>query len=404
MIQIMLLLYGGLLAQLLYPAVVVLIAQWRKQKAPPGIKTRPVRFACIITAYRNIDIARPLVDSLLKQTHRDHRVYLVADECPEFDFGISDERFTPLVPEHPLQLKIKSIQYAMDRLAEPPDYVVIFDADNVAHPDFLSSLIPWLTAGYHCVQGRRTAKNLDTVFAALDSLGEHYKNYLEREVAFRLGSSAVISGSGMATAYHLYKAYLESDEIQRGKSQWKKMLQEDKILQNFLLRRNERIAYARKALVYDEKVRSGDAVETQRSRWLYSYFQNIPNAIGLLKRGLWGGSFNQVYFGAITLVLPMFLQVSFAGICLLTALIWAPVWALLFALGLAIFAVNLIWVLHLDDAPRKVKRVVWQAPLFMLRQARALWKMRNPNRNFRHTEHSREIRVEEVLGKENERG
>lgn len=404
MIRIMLLLYGWLFAQLLYPAVAVILAQWRKKRSLHGIKTRPVCFACIITAYRNIDIARPLVDSLLKQTHRDHRIYLVADECPEFDFGISDERFISLVPEYPLQLKVKSIQYAMDRLAEPPDYVVIFDADNVAHPDYLSSLTPWITAGYRCVQGRRTAKNLDTVFAALDSLGEHYKNYLEREVAFRLGSSAVISGSGMATEYHLYKAYLESDEIQRGKSQWKKMLQEDKILQNFLVRRNERIAYSRQALVYDEKVRSGDAVETQRSRWLYSYFQNIPNALGLLKRGLWGGGFNQIYFGAITLVLPVFIQVSFAGICLLTALIWAPVWALLFALGLAIFAVNLIWVLHLDDAPRKVKRVVWQAPLFLLRQFKALWKMRNPNRNFRHTEHSREISVEEVLGKENERG
>jgi cellulose synthase/poly-beta-1,6-N-acetylglucosamine synthase-like glycosyltransferase len=399
MIPIILLLYGWLLAQLWYPAIAVLLAQWRKQKAPSGIKARPVRFACIITAYRNIDIARPLVDSLLKQTHPDHRVYLVADECPEFDFGISDERFISLVPEHPLQLKIKSIQYAMDRLVELPDYVVIFDADNVAHPDFLSSLSPWITDGYRCVQGRRTAKNLDTVYAALDSLGEHYKNYLEREVAFRLGSSAVISGSGMATEYLLYKAYLESDEIQRGKLQWKKMLQEDKILQNFLLRSDERIAYARQALVFDEKVRSGDAVETQRSRWLYSYFQNIPNAIGLLRRGLLRGSFNQIYFGAITLVLPMFIQVGLAGICLLTALFWTPVWALLLTLGLVTFAATLIWILYLDDAPESVKRAVWQTPLFMLRQAKALWKMRNPNRNFRHTEHSKEMGVDEVLRK-----
>ncbi|MCC7467231.1 MAG: glycosyltransferase [Saprospiraceae bacterium] len=397
MTWILLLLYAGLLAQLCYPALAVILAQWRKQKAPVSDKSTPVRFACIITAYRNIDIARPLVESLLQQTYSNHRIYLVADACPDFDFGVRDERYLTLIPDQPLHLKIKSIQYAMDRLVEQPDYVVIFDADNVAHPDFLAGLIPWIKAGFSCVQGRRTAKNLDTSYAALDSLGEHYKNYLEREVAFRLGSSAVISGSGMATEYSLYKAYLESDEVQQGQLQWKKMLQEDKILQNFLLRQNERIAYARQAVVYDEKVRSGEAVETQRSRWLYSYFQNIPNALGLVWRGLLGGSFNQVYFGAITLVLPLFIQVGLAGICLLTALFWSPVWALWLALGLVIFATNLLWVLHLDGAPGKVKRVVWQAPQFILRQAKALWKMRDPNRNFRHTEHSKVVNVENVL-------
>jgi cellulose synthase/poly-beta-1,6-N-acetylglucosamine synthase-like glycosyltransferase len=401
MIWIMLLLYTLLLAQLLYPAVAVLVAQCLRQTIPAATKNDSLRFACIITAYRNIDIARPLVESLLQQTCQDQRIYLVADECPDFDLGITDERLLVLVPDKPLHLKIRSIQYAMDWLVEQPDYVVIFDADNVAHPDFLAGLVPWIKAGFSCVQGRRTAKNLDTSYAALDSLGEHYKNYLEREVAFRLGSSAVISGSGMATAYTLYKAYLESEEVQQGQLQWKKMLQEDKILQNFLLRRNERIAYARHAMVYDEKVRSGEAVETQRSRWLYSYFQNIPNALGIFWRGLSGGSFNQGYFGAITLVLPMFIQVGLAGICLLTAFFWAPVWALLLASGMVIFAANLLWVLHLDGAPGRVKGVIWQTPRFIFQQVKALGKMRDPNRNFRHTEHSKVVNVEKVLQERN---
>lgn len=61
----------------------------------------------------------------------------------------------------------------------------------------------------------------------------------------------------MATETNLYKAYLASPEIEQGQHQWKKMLQEDKILQNFILRQGGTIAYARKALVYDEKVDTG---------------------------------------------------------------------------------------------------------------------------------------------------
>ncbi len=87
-------------------------------------------------------------------------------------------------------------------------------------------------------------------------MGEHYKNYLERYVPYLLGGSAVISGSGMATESVLYQAYLASPEIEQGQHQWKKMLQEDKILQNFLIQQNKRIAYARNAVVYDEKTRA----------------------------------------------------------------------------------------------------------------------------------------------------
>ena len=75
------------------------------------------------------------------------------------------------------------------------------------------------------------------------------------------------------------------------------MLQEDKILQNNLLYKDEKIVYAKNAIVFDEKVVSGDQVETQRSRWLFSYFQNLPNSSGLILKGLTRFSWNQFFFG-----------------------------------------------------------------------------------------------------------
>ena len=386
--------------QLVYPFFTVLLAQLFRKTPRRKLDTNPAipakHFACIITAYRNANIAQPLVDSLLRQSYPNLSIYLVADECPAFDFGVSDPRFRALIPVNPLRLKAKSILYAIENFQQNPDYIVIFDADNLAHPEFLTEINQFALQGFSCIQGQRTAKNLDTVYAALDSMGEHYKNYIEREVPFRLGGSAVISGSGMATETSLYQAYLASPEIEQGKQQWKKMLQEDKILQNFLLRQGEQIAYARQAIVYDEKVETGDAVETQRSRWLFSYFQNVPNALGILRRGFLSLNFNQLYFGLVTLVLPMFIQVALAVGLMIGAFLVAPFWAFGLFGALLVFALNLLWVLYLDEAPKAVKKAVWQAPKFVLRQFLGLFKMINPNKNFKHTEHRKVISLEEI--------
>lgn len=389
-----------ILVQLAYPAVSVSIAAFfRRQQPKANGKSTVFDYACIITAYKNAEIARPLIASLLHQTYHQFQVYLVADECPETDFSefSTDPRFTVVRPQSPLRLKIKSIRAAVSQFVRPHDYIVVFDADNLAHPDFLKVTNRFANAGYSCIQGQRTAKNLDTVYAALDSLGEFYKNYIERYVPFRLGGSAVISGSGMATAEKIYREYLESSEIQAGQHQGKRMLQEDKILQNFLLRRNIRIAYAWDAVVYDEKVTSAHAVTTQRSRWLFSYFQNIPNAAGILFRGLVRLRWNQIYFGFVTLVLPMFIQIAAAGLLILIGLFITPALSAALVGGIMIFSLTVIATLYLSEAPPTVTQAVWQAPKFVFRQVLALVKMGDPQRNFNHTEHSKYVKVEDLL-------
>ncbi len=393
-----------IILQLVYPFVTMLLAQlFGKERLTVTEMQQSAAqnfdYACIITAYRNAAIAQPLVVSLLSQKFQNHIIYLVADECPEHAFGIADERFVLLSPETPLRLKAKSILHAVEHFKRAHDYIVIFDADNLAHPQFLETINEYANAGHRCIQGQRTAKNLDSTYAALDSMGEHYKNYIERQVPYLLGGSAVISGSGMATEAALYKAYLASPEIAQGQHLWKKMLQEDKILQNFLLRQGAKIAYARRAVVYDEKVDSGEAVETQRGRWLFSYFQNLPNASGLLWRGLTRLNFNQAYFGFVTIALPMFIQLAVAGILLLAGLWIAPMWSLALVTAMGVFALGILWALKLDAAPKPVWDALWLVPKFMFRQVSSLLKMRDPNKHFKHTEHKKRVSVEEVLKK-----
>ncbi|MCB0527461.1 MAG: glycosyltransferase [Saprospiraceae bacterium] len=388
-------------AELTFPFITALAARiFGKERL--GKRYFPVRsfdFACVITAYRNIDIARPLVESLLRQTHSNFTIYLVADDCLAPDFGGYDDRVVVLRPETPLRLKIKSIIYATQHFRHPHDYIVVFDADNLAHPEFLQEINKYANADYRCIQGQRRAKNLNSSYAALDSLGEHYKNYTERYVPHLLGCSAVISGSGMATEAELYLEYLHSPEIAEGQHLGKKMLQEDKILQNFILRRDKKIAYARKAIVYDEKVDSGKAVETQRSRWLYSYFQNVPNAVDLIWKGLTKPSFNQLYFGLVTFALPMFMLVGLGAVVGILGIAISPHGSEAVVAAMLIFIFNILWCLRLEKAPPPVWKAIWLVPLFIWRQFTGLFKMADPDKNFRPTEHKKMISVDEVLEK-----
>jgi len=354
-------------------------------------------FGCIITAYRNAAIAKPLIESLLRQSHTRFHVYLVADANETEDFELQHEQLTVFYPKPALNLKAKSIIFASERFQRKHDYTVIFDADNLAHPDFLQELNRYAAVGYRSIQGQRTAKNLDTFYACADALGEFYKNYIERYVPYLLGSSSVISGSGMAVKTELYQAYLNSPAIQKGQHLWKRMLQEDKILQNFLLDRNERIAYAWNAVVYDEKVTTAQAVETQRSRWLYSYFQNIPNALKHLWNGLKNRSWNQWLFGWITIAPPLFVQLLAAFVLALAGLFIQPWMSLALIISVGIFIGTILWTLQLSQVPLQVWRAVWKIPAFVLQQVKGLLKMGNPNKNFKHTEHDRSVSIDDVL-------
>ncbi len=394
---------AGFTFALVWPFVMVVASRFRKPRLQPVHPEARPDFACIITAWRNAAIARPLVGSLLRQPWPHFHIYLVADRCAPADWHFDDPRLTVLHPDPPLDLKVKSIIHATEHFVRPHDFTLVFDADNVAHPGLLEALVRYIRAGWRVVQAQRRAKNLDTVIACADATGEFYKNYTERYVPFVLGSSAVISGSGMAVATDLYRGYLYSPEIRRGKELGKRMMQEDKILQNWLLRRDERIAWAREAIVYDEKVSTPDAARTQRSRWLFSYFQNVPHAAALLWAGLRRRSWNQFLFGLVTLLPPLFLTVGGAALWAVAGLWVAPVWSLVLAGALVLFALNVLWTLWLTPVPPAIWKALWGLPLFIWQQVRALFLMKNPDRNFAPTEHRHAVDVEALLASDTER-
>lgn len=394
---VLIVLSGIIIFFLILPFLTVVFSFLGGEKLSSKKIKKEYDFGCIITAYKNANITKPLLESLLKQDYKNFEIYLMADECDISDWDIEHEKLLVFSPDPPLRLKAKSIIYAVEHYKRDHEYTIILDADNLAHPNFLQEINKYCNSGMKTIQGQRTAKNLDTVYACADSTGEFYKNYIERYAPYLIGSSSVISGSGMAVETNLYKEYLYGEEIQQGQHKWKKMLQEDKILQNFLMDKNEKISYAWDAIIYDEKVVSGEQVETQRSRWLFSYFQNLPNSTGFILKGIKNFSFNQLFFGFMTASPPLFITVFIAMILAVVSFFVNPLISLNLVIALGIFVLNILLTLYLSKVPSEIWKALWGMPLFVLNQIRGLLKMGNPNKNFKHSEHTRTVSIDELV-------
>ena len=356
-------------------------------------------FACIITAYRSLDINKPLVDSLLKQNYKNFHIYLVGDRCDASNWDISHENLTLLMPPEPLNSKINSIRHAIQNFKRQPDGIVIWDPDNLAHPEVLNVFNKYFHAGYKAVQGKRTAKNLDSVYACIDGMCELYYNYAMRFNLFHMGSSSTIAGSGMAVETETFKDCLTIDRMDTEDGAM--FIDEDKVLQMGLVTRGNRIAFTPEAVIYDEKVDSADMVEKQRSRWLSSYFQQIPQALGMIFKGMFTFSWNKMWFGVSTLYPPLFiLAISSFLLLVVDGIFFFPELFLpLLAAGL-IFTINFFIILKKANAPKEIWQAITGIPIFVFSQIRALLNIKREGGNDAPTENKHIVNIDDILSKE----
>ena len=384
---------GGILSVFLVLPLVSTLASVLRRYPPAPPAAAKTDFGCIITAYKNIDIARQLVHSLLKQEYPHFHVYLVADACQEFTLE-EHSQLTIIRPENALGSKVKSLLAGMNAFIRPHDALIVFDPDNLAHPDCLSELNDWFCAGYKAVQGQRVAKNLDTRYACMDALGEYYYNYSVREVPFRLGSSSTISGSAMAVETGVFRKYLQ--HLQAGGID-RVIVAEDKILQIFLVDEGYTRAYAPNAFVFDEKVSSGGAVSRQRTRWLNAWFSHTGHGLNTLLKGIAAGSFNRFYFGLLNISPPMFMLVAASVFTGFAALFVAPLVSGVLVIGTACFALNFFLCLKLNHTPKPVLEAFFSLPLFVLNQITALLQIKKSDKDFMATTHTRFLGIDEVM-------
>ena len=383
---------------LILPFLNTLFSSLTKDKIKRNDSLPEKDFALIITAYKNLKISIPLVESLLASNYSNYHIYLIADNCPAESIPIRSEKLSVLFPDNPLNSKVNSIKYGISNFVRNHDHIAIFDPDNLSPPDFLKVVNSYVSKGFDAVQGRRVAKNLNSVYACLDAIGEMYYNYIVREATYRLGSSAVIAGSAMSVESGLFREIFADESFNADK---RLIIAEDKLLQYEIVKRNKRIAFARDAVVYDEKVDTGKEVQKQKTRWLNSYFKHLNLGTDLIKRGIAKLNFNQFYFGLNIAIPPLIVINGVSFIFMIVNLFVDKVYSLVWLTGFFLFAVSLFIVLLINKADRKIWMAFLGLPIFLYKQFLAILNLKQSDKDFLVTERKKIVSINEVMKNKN---
>src|SRR5690606_4551537 len=98
-----------------------------------------------------------------------------------------------------------------------------------------------------------------------------------------------------------------------------------------------RIAFAQRAIVYDEKTAKSDQLVSQRSRWISTWFKYAWLGRSILSKGIRNRNINQILFGIIVVRPPLFLFILASLICLLISLLFNPIHAMCWIAGVGLF-------------------------------------------------------------------
>ncbi|MEJ7557800.1 MAG: glycosyltransferase [Pedobacter sp.] len=329
-------------------------------------------YAIIVTAYEQTQSLSAVVDSILKMDYLNYIVYIVADKCDVSNLQFTDPRVIVLRPPVVLGSNTASHRYAINNFIRDHERLTIIDSDNVLHTDYLNQLNLSFNKGFIAVQGLRMAKNTDTTIACLDSARDIFYHFYDGRVLFDLGSSATLAGSGMAFTKGYYQDFLKQHQVDGAGF--------DKVLQNYIVSRGDRIAFNELAIVYDEKSSKSEQLVNQRSRWINTWFKYFSYGFALVRKGVSSGSLNQFLFGMTLLRPPLFIFLLLSILFLLFNLWFAPLVSVLWILGMLLFVLSFFIALKSSDTPAIIYRSLSRIPTFMFHQVISLIKSRNANK------------------------
>lgn len=354
------------------------------------INNKEHSFAALLTAHQDTRFIAPAVDSFLKQEYKNFILYVVADDCDVSNLHFTDERIVILKPPTALHSKIKSISYAIDNFKTEPDVLVIFDSDNLVHPLYLKNLNNYFQQGFEVCQTHMLSKNIDNRYARLDSIGHIYYTFYERLCKMKLGLSSAILGLGVAVSTKLYREINYQATIGGF----------DKKLQSQMARKVKQIAFAEDAVVYDEKVEDASVLETQRTRWIFTYFKHFKESKSLLGAGITNGNLGQFLLGLTMLRPPMLLLMGATGLLMLINLLIAPKIFIAWVVLLFLFVLNFIFTIATQSKQKGMLGAIIHIPKLFFIQAKSVLQMKKAKKDFLKTEHKKIVYIDEVLSNE----
>ena len=316
---------------------VTALMSWRR---PMDYGKHPARtrFAVLIAARNEELVIGSLINSLLTQNYPPelYDVYVIPNNCTDHTAQAA-AGFGAKVLECTVPVKSKGevMRFAYHQLAgQGYDAFCVFDADNVAHPDFLKEMNNAYCAGARAAQGYRDSKNpYDTAFSGCYSIYYWMMNRFHNNGKAGLGLSAMLGGTGfMVSAAALEKM-----------GGWRtQTISEDLEMSVQLAMAEVKIHWVPKAITYDEQPLSYETSVKQRRRWTSGTIQIAHQYLPVLAQRLTRKPDVTTFDMGATMLVPAY-QVAALASAALSALAVAcarPYFSLPLALGA--FALNLL--------------------------------------------------------------
>lgn len=290
----------------LYYFIIAFFGLWRVKE--DKILTPEKTFAVIVAAHNEEQVIGQLVENLhlLHYPDKLYDIFVVADNCKDRTAEIARtkgaivyERFNDL--QRGKGFAMEWMFTKLFGLERKYDAVVVFDADNLVHPNFLLEMNSRLCKGEKVIQGYLDAKNPnDTWISGTFAISFWLVNHIWHLAKYHIGLSSVLGGTGMCIATDILYRFGWGATC----------LTEDMEFTMKVLLKGIRTTWAHDAIVYDEKPLTFKQAWNQRRRWAQGHFdvagRYIPQLVyeGIRQRNI------AILDGVIHLVQPHFLILS----------------------------------------------------------------------------------------------
>ena len=221
------------------------------------------KFAIVIAARNEEAVVGNLVRSVLDSNYPRElfEVYVAVNNTTDNTAKVAKEAGAIVID---VKEKVKSkgevLRYVFKKLKNRKDIdaYIIFDADNIIHPDFLARMNDTLCCGYRVAQGFRDSKNIsDNWISGSYSLYYYMQNFFFSKARMTMNQNASINGTGFMVKKELIEEMGFPTQT----------LTEDIEFTALCALRAERIAFVENAVTYDEQPVEFKASWKQRKRW-----------------------------------------------------------------------------------------------------------------------------------------
>ena len=366
-----------------------------------------IKFAVLIAAHNEEIVIAGIINSLKQVNYPGNmiEIFIVADNCTDNTANIARnlgvkvfERFDPVNKGkgHSLKWMFKKL-FELDQRF---DAICILDSDNLVSANFFIEMNKQLCLGHQVIQGYLDSKNPhDTWITANNSIAYWIGNRMFQQPRHYLGLNCTLEGTGFVVTPDILQ------EIG-----WEALsLTEDLEFAMKLALSGRRVAWAREAVVYDEKPLKLLQSWRQRKRWMQGHCDCARRFVKALLLLAFKNKSLIAFDSALYLLQPFIIVINGIGMLLgFISALWNffnstkmfltvdIVPYILFILGFT--SINIIFIIAEGKFSKKIGGYFLTSPIYNLTWLPIIIQgfLNRDRREWLHTTHMRALNINDL--------